>query len=204
MTRHLSLTRLVDDLRALEAGAITSASVLEILHDARIEESGVRRIAAWSDERYLRHLIFRDEWFEVLLLCWKPGQQTPVHTHNGQLGWATVVQGGLEVVDYVWHGCNKPENQNVVGIDCLAGATKIDMEAKAPVVATPGGAVGTVTKEQTIHRIACPPEVGEPSASIHIYSRPIDSCVAFDMEHGRCGRRTLKYDTVDGLAHSAP
>jgi hypothetical protein len=29
---------------------------------------------------------------------------------------------------------------------------------------------------------------------MHVYSRPIDSCVVFDMEAQHCYRRDLKYD----------
>jgi hypothetical protein len=38
---------------------------------------------------------------------------------------------------------------------------------------------------------------------VHIYSRPIESCVAFDLVHSRCARRTLAYDSVDGRETSA-
>jgi cysteine dioxygenase len=34
--------------------------------------------------------------------------------------------------------------------------------------------------------------------SLHIYSLPIDSCVAFDMEHQRCFRRSLAYYSKNG------
>jgi len=199
MTRVVPISTIVEGLRSFESGPITTSKVADFLADLRLDAGSIDRYARWRDERYTRHLIHRDDIFEVLLLCWMPGQRTPVHTHNGQLGWATVVRGGLEILDYTWKGCNKPENQNVVGIDCLAGATKVDLEPGSPIRANPGGVVGTVTKQQSIHQISCPESVGEPSASLHIYSKPIDSCVSFDLVHSRCGRRTLVYDTVDGV-----
>ena len=55
----------------------------------------------------------------------------------------------------------------------------------------PGGAVNTVDKVQTIHQVVV--QGGEPVISLHIYSRPIDSCVAFDLEERRCYRRELSY-----------
>lgn len=204
MTRQVSVSTLVEKLRSLESAPITTTAVLDVLTDNTVDATSIRRYAAWSDERYTRHLIYRDELFEILMLCWRPGQRTPVHTHNGQLGWATVALGELEVVNYQWHGCDRPENQNVVGIDCLSGGQKVDVRpiggARAPV----GGPVATVTKNQSIHQISCPPDVTENSASIHIYSRPIDSCVAFDLEHHRCARRVLRYDTIDGKPNPAP
>ncbi len=47
---------------------------------------------------------------------------------------------------------------------------------------------------QTIHRIRNLAEWNEPAVSLHVYSRPIDSCVVFDMDAQRCYRRELKYD----------
>ncbi|HKE01707.1 MAG TPA: cysteine dioxygenase family protein [Planctomycetota bacterium] len=202
MTRVVPVSTVVDGLKRLESGLITTGSVLDLLADVQVDAGSVKRYAAWVDDRHARHLVHRDDLFEVLLLCWRPGNRTPVHTHNGQLGWATIVRGGLAVTDYEWHGCNKPENQNVVGIDCVAGATQIDLRAKPTVRATVGGPVATVSKTQTIHQIECPPDVGELTASIHIYSRPIDSCVMFDLVHQRCARRDLKYDSVGGVQAS--
>lgn len=198
------MSTLVDTLKQLESQPITTQRVLDVLNDSRIDDASIRRYAAWSDERYTRHLIFRDELFEVVLLCWKPGQRTPIHTHNGQLGWATVVQGNLEVVNYQWHGCDRPENQNVVGIDCLSGGKNVDVRPTESARAVVGGPVATVTKQQSIHQILCPKDAEGPSASVHIYSRPIDSCVAFDIEHHRCGRRILRYDTIEGVPNTAP
>jgi len=51
--------------------------------------------------------------------------------------------------------------------------------------------VNTVDKVQTIHQVVV--QGGEPVISLHIYSRPIDSCVAFDLAQRRCYRRELSY-----------
>ena len=60
--------------------------------------------------------------------------------------------------------------------------------------AVPGGPINTVDKTQTIHRIVNPAQWNERAVSMHIYSRPIDSCVVFDLEAQKCFRRDLKYD----------
>ncbi|MFN0110348.1 MAG: hypothetical protein ACKVZH_15940, partial [Blastocatellia bacterium] len=44
----------------------------------------------------------------------------------------------------------------------------------------------------------------EPAVSIHIYSRPIDSCVAFDMEKQSCYRRQLAYFSKFGQLEPKP
>ena len=79
-------------------------------------------------------------------------------------------------------------------MDCLAGATRIDMQNLGTELVVPGGPLNTVDKTQTIHRIRNLAEWNAPAMSMHIYSRPIDSCVVFDIEAGSCFRRDLKYD----------
>ena len=53
-----------------------------------------------------------------------------------------------------------------------------------------GGQVVTADKLQTIHQLF---NADERAVSIHIYSRPFDSCVAFDMDNQHCYRRELAY-----------
>src|SRR6185503_21363612 len=83
------------------------------------------------------------------------------------------------------------QNQNVAGLDCLAGATELDLERREIQECYPGGAINTVDKEQTIHQVVV--EGREPVVSLHLYSRPIDSCVAFDLQKRTCYRRQLQY-----------
>jgi cysteine dioxygenase len=114
-----------------------------------------------------------------------------IHTHNGQLGWMAVCEGAVAVVNYTWLGCNAADNQNVAGLDCLAGATELELERRAVQECFPGGPVNTVDKVQTIHQVLV--QGREPALSLHIYSRPIDSCVAFDLQGRRCYRRQLSF-----------
>ena len=79
-------------------------------------------------------------------------------------------------------------------MDCIAGATQIEMEHLNDEYAVPGGPLNTVDKTQTIHRIINKSEWNERAVSMHIYSRPIDSCVVFDVDRQTCFRRDLKYD----------
>ena len=104
------------------------------------------------------------------------------------------IEGKLLVENYRKVECNRPENQQVVGMDCLAGATKIVMDHLGNELAIPGGPLNTVDKTQTIHRIRNLADWSSPAVSMHVYSRPIDSCVVFDMDAQMCYRRDLKYD----------
>jgi cysteine dioxygenase len=181
----------VEVLRSFEREPITRDRVLDFCRETEVEPRSLDRYAHYRPDAYTRNLIYRDEQIEVMALCWSPGQRTPIHTHNGQLGWMAVSQGAVAVVNYKWLGCNAPGNQNVAGLDCLAGATEIDLDRREVQECYPGGPVNSVDKQQTIHQVVV--QGREPALSLHIYSRPIDSCVAFDLENRRCYRRQLSF-----------
>jgi cysteine dioxygenase len=190
----ITAEQFVDGIRRLSEGIITKQKIYDYLVAYEIRADELEQYMQWVEGRHTRNKIFRNEMIEVMLICWPIGAVTPLHTHNGQLGWMTMIEGKLIVENYRKIDCNRPENQQVVGMDCLAGATKIDMEHLENELAIPGGPLNTVDKTQTIHRIRNLAEWNERAVSMHVYSRPIDSCVVFDMEAQRCYRRELKYD----------
>ncbi len=193
-SKHLiSIDDFVERLRSFEQGLITRDGILDLCASVEITDSSLDPYVFFDDKFYTRNLIYRDDLFEVMTICWQAGQKTAVHTHNGQLCWMIPQRGNLGVVEYKWIGCDHPEYQNVVGIDCLAGSEHTKLEVIREVEACAGGPVLTADKLQTIHRLYNLSEKTERAISIHIYSRPIDSCVAFDMESQRCYRRQLDY-----------
>ena len=190
----IPVEKFVDGLRRLSEGVITKQKIYDYVVEYEIREHDLRRYEKWLPDRHTRNKIFRNDMIECMLICWPVGAITPLHTHNGQLGWMTMIRGKLIVDNYRKVNCNRPENQQVVGMDCLAGATQIEMQPVGTELCAPGGPLNTVDKKQTIHRIRNLAEWNERAMSMHIYSRPIDSCVVFDIEAGKCFRRDLKYD----------
>jgi cysteine dioxygenase len=187
----ISAADFVDTLKSFESAPITRDRVLSYLRETAVDARSLAPYTHFRNDMYTRNLIFRDNEFEVMAVCWSPGQRTVIHTHNGQLGWMSVERGALAVINYKWLGCNAPGNQNVVGMDCLAGATELDLDRREVQECFPDGPVNTVDKEQTIHQVVV--QGKEPVLSLHVYSRPIDSCVAFDLEKHTCYRRPLTF-----------
>src|SRR5262245_18349955 len=156
MKRVVSVAGVVDELRKSEGAPITSERISEVLADVTLDEKTLRPFIRWADDHYTRSLVHRDKHFDVMVICWRPGQGTPIHTHNGQLGWAFTTRGALECVEYKWLGCARPENQNVSGIDCLAGGMQVKLEPTAKLLATPDGPMNRVTRQVTIHALTVP------------------------------------------------
>lgn len=57
--------------------------------------------AFFSETKYTRNCVSRTDNYELILLCWEPGQITPVHCHNDQECWVHVLQGSFEEQRYV-------------------------------------------------------------------------------------------------------
>jgi cysteine dioxygenase len=72
---------------------------LEDLHDClnglTVTGEDLRPHLGFKAGNYARHRVFRNEFIELLVLCWRPGQRTPIHDHNGSYGAVRVCEGVL-------------------------------------------------------------------------------------------------------------
>src|SRR4029453_8566097 len=144
----------IDDLKSFESGPpITRDRVLDYLRETSVSRASLGPYVHFQAGAYTRNLIYRDDTFEDMAVCWSPGQRTVIHTHNGQLGWMSVEQGALAVINYKWLGCNASDNQNAVARDCLAGATGLDLDRGEVQEGFPDAPVNTVDKVQAIPQV---------------------------------------------------
>ncbi|HXW16115.1 MAG TPA: cysteine dioxygenase family protein [Terriglobia bacterium] len=184
-------------LKVLEREPITTTRVSEFVVQMQPSPDALAPYLFWSCERYTRNLLYRDHLFEVLVLCWLPGQRTPIHSHNGQLGWLTVVQGELVCRDYrflrPWATA-----QMLLPYEERAGrSVKVELQNSATYEAN--GSVSVVDRQRTTHQIENLEKSPHGSVSLHLYSKPIDSCVVFDETTRCCERRQLQYYSANGV-----
>lgn len=180
MGRTVRLEDLVDRLGSIPAGEFTDDRVLATVSDLRISKDSLDPYVTWKPDRYTRNLVFRNELFEVIVLCWNVGQSTPVHDHAGQRCWMLVEEGRLEITDVAW---NRGRAPRMLG---------------AEVVGRRGGGVH-VDRCACVHQIANRCAWGEPAVSVHVYSRPVTSCYLYDLASGTRERIDLAFDTVGPL-----
>jgi cysteine dioxygenase len=200
---HPLKTRIGDfiaGLKALEKEPITTVRVSEFVAEMLPSTDALAPYLLWSRERYTRNLIYRDSWFEVLALCWLPGQRTPIHSHNGQLGWLMVVQGELRCRNYrfVRSGGNEKKTPPRTGYDVISGRP-VEVERLDSATFEADRRVAVVDRQQTTHQIENLEKSRYGSVSLHVYSKPIDSCVLFDEMSRCCERRRLQYYSAHGV-----
>ncbi|HEY6118490.1 MAG TPA: cysteine dioxygenase family protein [Pyrinomonadaceae bacterium] len=65
------------------------------LERVQILKDELQPYVAFKEGNYCRHRVCRNEFVEMLVLCWRPGHRTPIHDHNGSHGAVKVYDGIL-------------------------------------------------------------------------------------------------------------
>jgi hypothetical protein len=184
----LAIDELVRELERLPAGEFV-AGATEVIRAHPLEARSLEPYAFFSERHYTRNLIFKNDLFELLALCWQPGQQSAIHNHRDQQCWMTMGQGALENVNFKVH------DRDPVKRTCrLEESTHLLIERDAPLAVDP---------DEPVHLVRNPEERRERALSVHLYSRPFDSCEVYCPERGIYMDITLCYHSQYGRVTSS-
>lgn len=198
-----SLADLVNKLLKLSPSEFTSARVSAILSERTVRDSSLAGFLNFRDEKYARNLVYRCDAFEMMVLCWQPGQVTPIHNHSGQCGWVRVLRGRMEETDYAapdWmRGGVIPAGRIEIDDEGVGhGVTLTELDTRTIAA---GREVSAVDRARSIHRLGNPrrhPD-DERAVTLHVYARPHDSCLNFDLEAATCRQVSMRFDTTPAL-----
>jgi len=87
-----NIEELTDWLHSFEQ-RISLDELTERLDDESISADLLADHIHFSDERYSRNLLAYGPQFYALVLCWKPGQASPIHDHKGASCGVRVIEG---------------------------------------------------------------------------------------------------------------
>jgi quercetin dioxygenase-like cupin family protein len=65
----------------------------------------LQMLKQFREQHYMRHLVFRSANVEILVVCWQPGQASPLHDHGPSDGLMIILEG--EIVNTT-HGPEGP------------------------------------------------------------------------------------------------
>ena len=71
-----------------------------VISDLKPELGEIDPYIQFNDERYSRNLVYKTEDFECLVLCWKPGQRSPIHDHANSICAVYTLSGLLSADNY--------------------------------------------------------------------------------------------------------
>jgi len=158
--------------------------ILDFLTHTPVAPETLTPYLTWDRQHYTRNLIDKTPLYELLAICWEVGQLSSVHNHRDQNCWMAVPIGRLLVENY--HVISQDIDK---GVSQLKTADTVEMNPAHPCAVDP---------QEPVHRVLNPREFGERAVSLHVYSRPFDSCVVYSPEQGTCGEIKLHYTTQYG------
>jgi cysteine dioxygenase len=182
---QLPIRDFVSDLRKFPQAAFDqTADLLEFLQRTSVQPETLVPYLTWDRQHYTRNLIDKTPLYELLAICWEVGQASSVHNHRDQNCWMTVPIGRLRVENFHLAA------QDLEHGKCeLTPAGTVEMNPSHPCAVDPA---------DPVHRVLNAKQFGERAVSLHIYSRPFDTCVVYSPEQGTCGVIKLQYTTVFG------
>jgi cysteine dioxygenase len=185
LPRQLSVEDFVSELRKFPPSAFNhTAELLTFLQYNSVSPDTLATYLKWDQQHYTRNLIDKTPLYELIAICWEVGQVSSVHNHRDQNCWMAVPIGRLMVENF------HLVSQDVDHGQCqLTPTDTVEMNPAHPCAVNPA---------DPVHRVVNPKQFGERAVSLHIYSRPFDTCVVYSPEQGTCGVIKLHYTTIFG------
>ena len=182
--QRVSIDELVNGLKAIPDEAFTCEGVYSFLGDNPVDVDSIVRYFSWKPEWYTRNLIYKDARFEMMAICWEPGHISKIHNHSEQKCWMTVPIGKLwgqnfavEELDESRGHCKLRETDRFTLSDCRSASVEL---------------------EEPVHQVGNAAEWNERAVSVHIYSRPFDTCLSYCTETHTFKEVQLSYDSIGG------
>lgn len=148
---RLSLQSLVEKLEALTA-VPSLEDAHRLIQQTDISAQEIAPYLGFKTGNYSRHRVMRNEFVEMLVLCWKPGQRTPIHDHNGSHGAVLIHKGIMWETTFEYH-------------------TETGLAYKSHRELRTGGLTGSEIPD--IHQLGNPDVSGRDLITIHIYAPPL-------------------------------
>ena len=185
VTNRVSITDFAAELRKFPQAAFDRTDqIVAFLTAAPVVPETLEPFLTWDRQHYTRNLIDKTPLYELIAICWEVGQASSVHNHRDQNCWMAVPIGRLLVENF------RVVYQNVEEGNCeLKPTDTVEMNPSHPCAVDP---------LEPVHRVVNPREFNQRGVSLHVYSRPFDSCVVYSPEQGTCGEIKLHYTTQFG------
>ncbi len=185
MSKQVPIQDFVAELQKFPEPAFRRTDqIARLLESMAVAPNTLTPYLCWDRQHYTRNLIDKTPLYELIAICWEVGQASSVHNHRDQNCWMAVPIGRLLVENY------RTISQDLGQGRCQLEATDtVEMNAAHPCAVDP---------LEPLHRVYNPREFNERAVSLHVYSRPFDSCVVYSPEQGTCGEIQLHYNTEYG------
>lgn len=128
---------------------------------------------SWDQQCYTRNCIEKNDHFELILLCWNPHHETPIHDHDGQKCWVYQLAGNITEKRFI-HTDSGPI-------------------PREPRLLKPGQ-LSYMDDRMGYHVLKNNSD--QRCLSLHLYASPIEKCMVYDPQSKQFLQKELSYDQI--------
>jgi cysteine dioxygenase len=188
-TNRLTISDWVQGLAAIPERGFTLETVQDYILTHAVRPETLDKYLFFSKGNYTRNLIFKNNVFECMTICWEVGQFSRVHNHRDQNCWMSAPIGRLRVQNF-----HVDERDAAHGTCHIIPTDTYDMDAAHSAYVNP---------LEPVHQVLNLPEFNQRAVSVHVYSRPFDICEVYQREKGTYADVPLHYTSEYGKLNPA-
>jgi hypothetical protein len=131
-TEQVSIADWVAGLAAIPEREFTLQNVQDYILAHAVRPETLDKYLFFSKGNYTRNLIFKNEVFECMAICWEVGQASRIHNHRDQNCWMSAPIGHLRVQNF-----RVNERDAALGTCHILPTDIYDMDAAHPAYVNP-------------------------------------------------------------------
>ena len=167
-----TLSKLLEALKDCEP-----KDYVKIVGNMQLPKDDFKKYAYWKQDGYTRNCIERTEIFELVLICWNPGDKSAVHGHDDQRCWVYQVDGVINERRFTMDEAGKLEERQHLELSPHR--------------------LSYMEDEMGFHSLEN--RSNERAMTLHLYISPIDYCKVFNPSEEQFDTKELKYDSYKGV-----
>ncbi|GAX85600.1 hypothetical protein CEUSTIGMA_g13015.t1 [Chlamydomonas eustigma] len=171
------------------------------------------KFAFFHEHHYVRNFVDGNEEFELMVICWRPGQVSRIHNHDKSHCWVACLHGEVQEVIYSSVAQPGPCNTNAqdLGLSSPKKDVKLpgtldsyvpcpELEKVSVKNIQPGQVTYMNDKLGLLHSVGCLEGQPAPGAvTLHLYSPPIKRATLYDQEANAVITRVPGFFSVRGV-----
>ena len=175
MTATVTLPDLIAYLDGL-SGRAPLDELLEFLACVEVDPADLAEHVRFSAQGYTRNLVRAERWYNLLVLCWKNGQRSPIHDHAGSSCGVRVLRGALTETAFVFapHGRVKAVGSRDLAAGAVCGSEDLDL-----------------------HQVSNLQDGDADLVTLHVYSPPLRRMGTYSLTDDTRGQELMFVECVD-------
>jgi cysteine dioxygenase len=159
-----------------------------------LDEALVASHMRFRDEHYARNLVCRTPQFELLVLCWKPGQASTIHDHAGSLNVTRAYSGSLTSRQFR----RRSGGPGVVEVGGAAAGELPDGPVELVSEEVLAGSGAAIVDRGEIHQLANESDLD--LVTVHLSAPPLQDIVVYSLTDAASELVRLRYSLADDFA----